>query len=155
MWKPTKKQHLTNKKYVDEHRGSGSDDTFIVHCHTGDRIASSYVTAVLAITYDEAFADILAAYNNGKQLIARVTHPNGTHDDISFSKYNERTSHDYENFVFKNASPLITMNENTVDLAMASATLYSDGPEMDRSYIAIDEYTLTAEKVPPQFIPSA
>lgn len=24
MWKPTKKQHLTNKKYVDENGGSGS-----------------------------------------------------------------------------------------------------------------------------------
>lgn len=69
MWKPTKKQHLTNKKYVDENGGgSGSGlDVFVVN-FTTDSQTEAYAC-------DKTMDEILAANAAGKVVMGLVKRP--------------------------------------------------------------------------------
>lgn len=69
MWKPTKKQHLTNKKYVDENGGGSGLDVFIVNFTT------DYQTGTT--TCDKTYDEIRAANAAGKVVIGLVNTPAG------------------------------------------------------------------------------
>ncbi len=68
MWKPTKKQHLTNKKYVDENGGSGSGlDMFVVNFDAD--------AAANALTCDKTYDEIRSANAAGKVVIGLLKNP--------------------------------------------------------------------------------
>jgi hypothetical protein len=110
MFKPTKPQHIVNKKYVDENSGGGSSDSFdpfiinvVSKTEPPDEESSTWM---YDIVIDKTKDQILDAVNSGKKIlmfdesIPLSIEKVGEHGDINaFSFYDETPNlyiHKYE-----------------------------------------------------------